>query len=164
MATPPSLDLPVIDFTDVEHILDLLPPLDVFYNATLPYAVTLKNGWTMRSNRRSLPPVDGVAKHTPDTWVLTTHIAPSAAAVLASMASVLPRLQPRLDKLLDASNTEVTSMGRILAFNEDLVTHLSIHYGTLPGTFVISLLTIPRIQMELDQLHRLIVAHVSDLM
>ncbi len=164
MATPPSLDLPVIDFTDVEHILDLLPPLDVFYNATLPYAVTLKNGWTMRSNRRSLPPVDGVAKHTPDTWVLTTHIAPSAAAVLASMASVLPRLQPRLDKLLDASNTEVTSMGRILAFNDDMVTHLSIHYGTLPGTFVISLLSIPRVQIELDQLHRLIVAHVSDLM
>ena len=164
MATPPSLDLPVIDFTDVEHILDLLPPLDVFYNATLPYAVTLKNGWTMRSNRRSLPPVDGVAKHTPDTWVLTTHIAPSAAAVLASMASVLPRLQPRLDKLVDASNTEVTSMGRILAFNDDMVTHLSIHYGTLPGTFVISLLSIPRVQIELDQLHRLIVAHVSDLM
>ena len=164
MATPPSLDLPVIDFTDVEHILDLLPPLDVFYNATLPYAVTLKNGWTMRSNRRSLSPVDGVAKHTPDTWVLTTHIAPSAAAVLASMASVLPRLQPRLDKLLDASNTEVTSMGRILAFNDDMVTHLSIHYGTLPGTFVISLLSIPRVQIELDQLHRLIVAHVSDLM
>ena len=164
MATPPSLDLPVIDFTDVEHILDLLPPLDVFYNATLPYAVTLKNGWTMRSNRRSLPPVDGVAKHTPDTWVLTTHIAPSAAAVLSSMATDLPRLQPRLDKLLDASNTEVTSMGRILAFNEDMVTHLSIQYGYKPGTFVISLLTIPRIQMELDQLHRLIVAHVSDLM
>ena len=164
MATPPSLDLPVIDFTDVEHILDLLPPLDEFYNATLPYAVTLRNGWTMRSNRRPLPPVDGVPKHTPDTWVLTTHIAPSAAAVLASMTTDLPRLQPRLDKLLDASNTEVISMGRILAFNEDLVTHLSIHYGTLPGTFVISLLTIPRIQMELDQLHRLIVAHVSDLM
>lgn len=164
MATPPSLDLPVIDFTDVEHILDLLPPLDVFYKDALPYAVTLKNGWTMRSNRRSLPPVDGVAKHTPDTWVLTTHIAPSAAAVLSSMATDLPRLQPRLDKLLDASNTEVTSMGRILAFNVDLVTHLAIHYGDVPGTFVISLLSIPRIQMELDQLHRLIVAHVSDLM
>ena len=164
MATPPSLDLPVIDFTDVEHILDLLPPLDVFYNATLPYAVTLRNGWTMRSNRRPLPPVDGVAKHTPDTWVLTTHIASSATAVLASMTTDLPRLQPRLDKLLDASNTEVTSMGRILAFNDDMVTHLSIQYGYKPGTFVISLLTIPRIQMELDQLHRLIVAHVSDLM
>lgn len=164
MAAPASLDIPIIDFTDVTHILDLLPPLDVFYKDILPYATQLRNGWVMRSNRQPLPSVNGVAKHTPDTWVLTTHTVPSAHALLAGLSTDQRYMQPRLDQLLDKNIPEVTSLGRIIPFNTDMVTHISIHTGALLGTYVINLLTIPRHHLELVKLRELILSHVSDLM
>jgi hypothetical protein len=164
MQAPQSLDIPIIDFTDVGHILDLLPPLDVFYKEALPYTAVLKNGWTMRSNHPPLHDKNDRRVHAPDTWVLTTHTVPSAASLRASISTDMRYLQPRLDQLLDATVTDVTSMGRIYPFNTDYVTHLSIRYGALLGTFTISILTIPRVRSEIDKLHQLILAHVSDLL
>ena len=163
MSSPKSLDIPDVDFADINHILARLPSLDVFYKDLLTHHTVLNNGWDMYSNRVYAEPHGGEAPTYTESWVLTQYTVANTYALQASIADEMPALKPMMTGLLEATDTDGYGVGSITPFNDNLVTHLSVTRGA-GTTYVVGVLSLPRRQIDLDVLRQHILTHVADLM